>query len=502
MKLFSGTGRWRTVDPFLALALAWLGAVVATQPWGNYPVNDDWAYARAALNFAEGRFVYSDWQGMPLFSQAMWGALWIKAFGFSFTMLRISMLPVVLLGGWYVRAILNERIGRSGATVAAAVLLFTPLSFHLSLSFMTDWFALTMALGAAFHFIRMQDKPRMVHGVAATLLVIIGVLCRQTVLIVPAVLALYGLKRRSGWAWPVAAGALGLLALVIHDRLMPLPANYGLQFNALGNRITDGDWHLLQNAAFYLLNAVALAGISLLPLHVLRPFRFTQRAVWLALPLGALFVVRCVAAGQFWPFTGDVWHARGIGPWLVDGGNSNSFTPQPWAGLLVGLVGTTSFALLLSGALQLRWLVMGALFVFPAGALYLSDRYALPLVAFVLVAILWHVPLNTKRAIPLLVATALISIASQRAYFGMRDAQWQLFRHAGGPVDAGFELNAWHRFTMGGYDPGHPERSWAGDAGWRLSLRPEVDGYTVADSATFVVFPTAQQRTQYLHRRD
>ena len=47
---FNRSGAWLSLGLFTA---AWL-----VSPWGNYPVNDDWQYARIVKRLAEsGRFV-------------------------------------------------------------------------------------------------------------------------------------------------------------------------------------------------------------------------------------------------------------------------------------------------------------------------------------------------------------------------------------------------------------------------------------------------------------
>ena len=60
----------------LTLLLAW--------PFSSIAFDDEWAFARTALDFARtGHLSYHGWTATPVGIQALWGALWIKLFGFS-----------------------------------------------------------------------------------------------------------------------------------------------------------------------------------------------------------------------------------------------------------------------------------------------------------------------------------------------------------------------------------------------------------------------------------
>ena len=57
------------------LAAIWIGAVLAVNPLGNFPLNDDWAYGLGVRGLVQqGSFRPCSWGGMTLISQAAWGA--------------------------------------------------------------------------------------------------------------------------------------------------------------------------------------------------------------------------------------------------------------------------------------------------------------------------------------------------------------------------------------------------------------------------------------------
>src|SRR5687768_9114944 len=115
-------------------------AVLATVPVGETGLNDDWSYARTALDAARtGKLIYNGWATTMVGVQAYWGALWIKIFGFSFITLRLSVLPLAA-GCGYLIWWLGRRCGLSdrAAMFASLAVTTSPLFVPLAASFMTD----------------------------------------------------------------------------------------------------------------------------------------------------------------------------------------------------------------------------------------------------------------------------------------------------------------------------------------------------------------------------
>src|SRR5437868_6670845 len=111
--------------PLALLTVAWLAVVLVVDPRGGFPLNDDWAYGSVALDLAQhGHLEPSFWQSMPLVTQALWGAAFVRLFGASWFALRLSSL----VAGWLALAgtyCLLREIGwrRARATIGAATLL-------------------------------------------------------------------------------------------------------------------------------------------------------------------------------------------------------------------------------------------------------------------------------------------------------------------------------------------------------------------------------------------
>src|ERR1041384_2303938 len=85
----------------LLISCLWLLLAIIINSYGEFPYNDDWAYAQSVKALVEtGTFFMSGWTSVNLLTQIGWGALFCLPFGFSFTALRISTLAAGLLGLW------------------------------------------------------------------------------------------------------------------------------------------------------------------------------------------------------------------------------------------------------------------------------------------------------------------------------------------------------------------------------------------------------------------
>jgi hypothetical protein len=115
-------------------------SVLATYPVAEMGFQDDWSYIRTALEFARtGHFVYNGWSTAMLGWIIPWGALFIKIFGFSFTIVRLSLLPVTI-GCIYLfhASLVRFGIRRRNAVLGALTVGLSPIFLPMAASYMTD----------------------------------------------------------------------------------------------------------------------------------------------------------------------------------------------------------------------------------------------------------------------------------------------------------------------------------------------------------------------------
>jgi hypothetical protein len=132
-------GNYRWWEGFLCGCVV-VAAICASRPYAEMGFIDDWSYTKTAFEYARtGHFVYNGWATAMLGWQVPWGGLFIKLFGYSFTAVRCSMLPVALFSVWLFYAAL-ARLGITRANAAFGALAFglSPLFVPLAASYMTD----------------------------------------------------------------------------------------------------------------------------------------------------------------------------------------------------------------------------------------------------------------------------------------------------------------------------------------------------------------------------
>ncbi len=133
---------WLPADGYALLLIlqVWVVALIVIDPVGDFPIADDWAYFSSVKALVEhGRLVYSDWAAANLVSQFAWGTIFALPFGLSYTVLRISteVLALIAAGALYL-TLRNFGCRPWVALAGALTLLFNPLAFVLSASFMSD----------------------------------------------------------------------------------------------------------------------------------------------------------------------------------------------------------------------------------------------------------------------------------------------------------------------------------------------------------------------------
>ncbi len=323
-------------------AAAVLVAIALTRPIAESGVNDDWSYAKTALDLAQsGQLRYNGWAAAMVGAQAYWGAAFIKLFGFSFLVTRLSTAPLaagcaLLLYTLHRRAQLSAHLSIFGTLTITLSPVFIP---HAA-SFMTEVPSFFLFLASLYSFARAAEMLRDQPGDSTS--------GRRFVLwLLSAIISglLAGTVRQAFWILPVLAplyliflktGQRGraLSILLVSLSLISLLASTGLIA-----------WFYDQPYTIHERVAVAVSSL----LHHETPLYFVRQFfnIWLTLGVlllpvlialsgvygkiikrhqsPALFGILCVALGillTIWRiyFDSDFW----IPPWLP---NTLSITP-------------------------------------------------------------------------------------------------------------------------------------------------------------------------------
>ncbi len=518
----------RLIYNYYWILIAWVILVAAIAPWGDFPINDDWAYAQGVKNLLNGNWEYSDWQGMPFFSQMWWGWIWCKVFGFSHTILRISTIALGAFGIYFLLKSLRLLTSYENAFWLTCLLVFNPVYVHLSTSFMTDIPALTMSLAGFYYLLRFKLNNYWRFLIPAVFFIAAGTLIRQFTLLVPlGFMVEAAFKFRHNFLkifGHLIVLIIGYSALRIHDAAVlnfqgDYPANYGFQFNTIKTLWSHFNLAALNRAGYYGYNGLIFIGLALTPLTLNRlkmwPGGFKGRKFIAFSVLLILGGIKVYITGNFWPFTADIVYPVGIGTYLLDGYASyelptNTIVPAV-LGTLTTLLAAYSLANLTSAInrikadLRIAPLTIAILAILPILVMYVSDRYMLFAFAFVLLSVssiyLWKVN-------KILVGVLIIgSFAFCRSHFNFQNTRYALIRTAedlgGTPqtINGGTGYNAMYNFDIAKYG-GSSKNWWAIHDKYVVRRTKNKDGYSQLQSKTYFNWVYLRNEKLYLLQRE
>lgn len=502
---------------FFCLAIPLL-CVLAAWPFADAGFNDDWSYSDIALRFAEtGHFHFNGWLWSTVLFQMVWGAAWIRLFGFSFDVLRVATFPFALGFVWLVYALARKTgLRRDLACFGALILGTSPLYIPLAASFMTDvygCFFIALCLYAAIQSVEATgSKSAMVWLWILAISGVLGGSDRQIVWVAPFALIPYLIwVRRTDRAFFIQATAayaicICLLAVVIH-RYMPAYGPLQISRNQGPALLIHG---LLPGLG-------KLNGFFLASLQSILPALLCFAPLWkrlkgseiLAICLGsaALVCFSLLSRLGVAPFLSSVLSAHGILPRGIDALGYRPVLLNPMLRLGMSLLIAFSGLCLLSRRMPNARLAPASKSVFVIFSLpyialllpaamtgVLHDRYVLPLVPLLLIVCLCRFQ-TERRRIPAIawlcgVAFALYGIVITHDYAGALRARAEAahtLETRGVPrrqVSAGFEFDGWTQLQLAQSIAASDEHRWnETNVFWFWSdtkaLRPE---YVVVNS--------------------
>lgn len=145
--------------------LVFVIAIALTRPFVEIATDDDWSYALTARIFAStGHVVYNGWATAMLGWQIAWGALFIKLFGFSFFVLRVSSTVLGMAIAFLLhRVLLRFGVSSFNAVVGTLTMVLCPLFVPMAVTFMTDVpsvFCLVLCLYGCQRALRAADDRK------------------------------------------------------------------------------------------------------------------------------------------------------------------------------------------------------------------------------------------------------------------------------------------------------------------------------------------------------
>ncbi|SFC13244.1 glycosyltransferase family 39 protein [Spirosoma endophyticum] len=499
----------------LFISLLWALLAILINPVGEFPFNDDWAYAQSVKVLVEkGTFFFSSWTAVNLIAQIGWGALFCLPFGFSFTALRISTLVAGLFGLWGTYQLLDKATdSRKTAFIGTLLTLVNPLYLNLSATFMTDipFYALTVwSLSYLVTGLKQDSTRQLIIGL---LLAVVALLIRQfgIILFVGFSVAYVARKNFAVKSLVVAfASALtGVLVQAIYQKwLEHVLEGTGHVYNAQANNFLHLSYYKLQLIAGFIHNtfiALMYLGLFMFPYFLLLLTKSSQSAfrknigLWLLLTGIVIGLWQYFFDGMNMPIWWNTISAFGLGPVLLRDIYFRLYGfPLPSllyfitvCSTICSLLGSVGLLFYMVRAVKYlaRWplsvpqrtigilmVSVGGIYFFPLGLQGLFDRYLLLLP--VLIIVLVHIvqqnfgenQTDRPRRLPLylsiglFVAYALFSVTGTHDYLAWNRVRWQALGNLmkdgvlTTQIDGGFEFNGWYLYESR-FKP-TPGKSW------------------------------------------
>lgn len=321
-------GKFFQSNAFTILVVFLLMEIVAN-PVGEFSLNDDWSYAKSVETLSlQGTYDIGFWPAMTLISHVLWGFLFTKVFGFSFTVLRLSVTILSFIALLVTEKLVFNLSGNKRTSLFAALLLLVnPLFFSLSNTFMTDASFLAFCVFSLYFYERFFSTDQNKYLFPAFLMSLLALFTRQLAIVIPAVFAMVAFgqmlfkkqNRFFPFVFSVAALACSIGLLYFYEKwifktMVDWASYQGVFFS---KRKLEFSWPSFYDALESRTGLCLLyAGLCLFPVVLFRTFvilkAFVRSKIWPAiLCLGIALYTVYLVIGLF-PF-GNVLYNCGLG---------------------------------------------------------------------------------------------------------------------------------------------------------------------------------------------
>lgn len=527
--------KWGNADrvAFLLITILWLMMVISVNPIGDFPLNDDWAYAASVKTLIDtGHFVLPDWSAPNLFMQTIWGTLFGSVFGYSFTVLRISTLILGLVGLIAIYRLLREINVSSGISlIGVAAITVNPIFFASSNTFMTEVPFLSFSVIALLFLTKALYEDNFSSILIGTAAAVLALLIRQLGFAIPIAFAfsyLIGTKITSDRAikamLPLIACLVAHMSFKTWLRLDgQMPAMYGYQIQQIENMLAQPVLTIIEHFGKSMIYALIYLCLFALPILLLVAFSRGFMPNWRKTGLFLLISSGIIWGGLHnigarWPLLGNLVGTYGIGPMYYFEPDEPYLTHVKLFSWVIGFLSIISVWLMLF-ILYLRWVsirldvkesglwalrpmiffgVATLVYLLPVASVdYLFDRYLLfPILATILFCLSPHKTqpdlvssrLGATLALCVTIGMGVITVAVTHDYLSWNRVRWMALNDltygkkiAPSRIDGGFEFNGMYLYDAN-------------------QIKPNAKGWWVVDNEFLIALSkrTRHQRRDYV----
>lgn len=470
---------------FILLAIFLICELIAN-PVGEFPLNDDWAYAQA-VKILNNTFVldFGPFPAMTLLTHIVWGSLFTKLFGFSFILLRISTLISALIGFIFLNNLVVKLGGsKTAGLVACLTLMLNPIFFNLSNTYMTDVNFNTLCILCIYFAHSFFTTHRRFYLIAFTLASMALVLLRQYGIVFPVCFLAANLflvnERKRNLMFSVLSVLLTVIILKLFESYLKLhlPAGSTYKFSRQVDPLSSAFWENLSNSFFLRYKEIVqhllvyTSPVALLFLgSVLKHLR---KEIIVAMVINS-FVFTCFFFSGQWLTSQNIFTGLMIGPESFfesfTGHRHNSFPKfDGWlltvkmilsfitlfvffSSVIISFIKTNNHKKINPNVMLLWCFIFAYSFMIIITESYF-DRYHLPLITagvILFTTMTRDYDIQVRFATVPLVFFAWISIAGTKDYFELNRQRWDAYRFLRSElkipkdkINAGFEVSCWN----------------------------------------------------------
>jgi 4-amino-4-deoxy-L-arabinose transferase-like glycosyltransferase len=469
--------------PFSLLFLIFVVCEIIVNPIGEFPLNDDWSYSKS-VNFAlQGTYTIGDFGAMTLFTHLLWGTLFTKIFGFSFTVLRFSTLISSIIGLFFMNKLIIK-ITKSQwlAFFSCLLLLLNPLYFSLANTYMTDVNFTTLFILSCYFAFSFFETKREVYILYFFFSSSALVLIRQFGIILPICffIACFILQEKRGRYLIFSAIVTGLIftTLKLYEIFLKETLSPGSAYTFSGSidlfSLTFWENFSSNLALRYkvILIHILLYGFPLATVFIVSIIKSVNKIYMIIVSLVSVCVVYFVLKDELFPFH-NIFTNMSIGPETFYEGKGHTYS-ENFARIceVIKIVFCSTTVLVLFLALSVRVksnkLAMKnapeVLFLLCLLGSYIFmilitqrdvyfDRYHLPLiivVIFFMSYILNAFKPDFRFIILPLICFFYVSVFGTKDYLKLNRTRWEAYyfikknaNTTAGKINGGFEVNSW-----------------------------------------------------------
>ena len=491
---------------YLSLSLIWLLIIFIVNPIGDFPLNDDWSYAVPVKSLLDGNGIkFTGWMSMTLFSQVLWGALWCKIFGFSFTVLRFSTLFLGWIGVIYsYKLICQFSDNKLNSFLFTLLVAFNPIYVNLSFTFMTDVPFYAFSVVSICHYLKyVENRSGLKDLIFGLLFMLISVLTRQIGLAIPLAFLVIGVFKWLKYKkFDIHHFYPFVLGFVVFLSYQYVAREY---FEARGRYDEMNDellYNLIHEPHVLALNVFKKCVMGLIyicwfitPLLFVHLIKNKKYLIFSTTILGVIWTALLYKADLILPILSNIIYDFGLGPislydaLFYENQTTSQFkvTQAFWI-IITGLVSVLMFYVLylffknrnkIFGDEKLSFILSIILIYVPVlCVIYTFDRYYIFTISLSICLYVSFVNINFNKQLYSFMTflILLFSIAGTKDYLNRNRVRWSITNHLvveeyipSIKIDGGFEFNGYLNYNDEDFNKGL-RNLWANDTDYLITL--------------------------------